>query len=216
VYEEPEKMPSPCPLAVTAMAARGERRDAAANRARVLAAARALFAAHGPDATSMNEVARAAGVGAGTLYRRYAHKGELCAALLGENTAAFRGETAAHLAAPGIAPLDSVAFVLRRIVAFNEANGALLGAMAGAANGARRVVVFDGSFYGWLHDRVRDLLTRAIAAGDCAPLDPVWTADALLAPLAIDLYLYQRHGRGFTPEQIAAAATALLDRLRER
>lgn len=212
--EEPERTPSPCPFA--AGQTRSERRDATANRARVLAAARELFAAQGPDATRMNEVARAAGVGAGTLYRRYAHKGELCAALLGENTAAFRGEIAAHLAAPGVAPLDGVAFVFRQIVAFNEANAALLGAMVDAASGARRVVVFDGPFYGWLHDTVRGLLTRAVAAGDCAPLDPVWTADALLAPLAIDLYLHQRHGRGFTPEQIAIAATALLDRLRQR
>lgn len=204
-----------CPRA-DAAEGRGERRDAAANRARVLASARALFAAHGPDATSMNQIAHAAGVGPGTLYRRYAHKGELCAALLGENTAVFRGEIAAHLAAPDTAPLDGLAFVLARIVAFSEENAALLGGMADAASGARRVVVFDGPFYGWLHDTVRGLLERAMAAGTCAPLDPVWMADALLAPLAIDLYLHQRHGRGYTPEGIAAAAVALLDRLRAR
>ncbi len=63
---------------------RRERRDAAEHRRRILEAARALFATQGVDTTSMYEIARSAGVGQGTLYRRYAHKGELCGALLHE------------------------------------------------------------------------------------------------------------------------------------
>ncbi|GAA0595569.1 TetR/AcrR family transcriptional regulator [Kribbella sandramycini] len=45
------------------------RSDARENRARILAAAREAFAADG--ATSMNQVAQRAGVGAGTLYRNF-------------------------------------------------------------------------------------------------------------------------------------------------
>lgn len=56
------------------------RRDAAANRERLLAAARELFAAQGID-VSLNEVARHAGVGVGTAYRRFANKQELMEAL---------------------------------------------------------------------------------------------------------------------------------------
>jgi AcrR family transcriptional regulator len=57
------------------------RRDAAANRERVLAAARQLFAERGVDA-SMDEIARAAGVGPGTLYRRFPTKEALLDAIL--------------------------------------------------------------------------------------------------------------------------------------
>ena len=46
------------------------RRDAAANRERILDTARRLFSEQGLDA-SMDDVARGAGVGAGTLYRRF-------------------------------------------------------------------------------------------------------------------------------------------------
>ena len=46
------------------------RRDAERNRARILAAARELFAERGLDVT-MDEIARHAGVGVGTVYRRF-------------------------------------------------------------------------------------------------------------------------------------------------
>jgi AcrR family transcriptional regulator len=59
------------------------RRDAAANRERILAAARRLFSEQGLDA-SMDEVARDAGVGSGTLYRRFPTKEALLDAILGE------------------------------------------------------------------------------------------------------------------------------------
>ncbi len=59
------------------------RADAERNRARLLAAARAIFAERGLDA-STDEVARAAGVGVGTLYRRFPTKDDLIAAAVDE------------------------------------------------------------------------------------------------------------------------------------
>lgn len=49
------------------------RADARANRARILASARILFAEHGLD-TPLDHVARHAGVGSGTLYRHFPHR----------------------------------------------------------------------------------------------------------------------------------------------
>jgi AcrR family transcriptional regulator len=51
-------------------APRRPRSDALRNRERVLASARAVLAEHGPDA-SLEEIARGAGVGIGTLYRHF-------------------------------------------------------------------------------------------------------------------------------------------------
>jgi AcrR family transcriptional regulator len=61
-----------------------ERADAARNRAVVLDAAAKLFRQHGVDAVSMDAIAAAAGVGKGTLFRRFGDKAGLAVALLDE------------------------------------------------------------------------------------------------------------------------------------
>jgi AcrR family transcriptional regulator len=65
---------------VTVTAERGLRADAARNLARVLDAAREVFAERGSDA-SMAEIAARAGVGTATIYRRFPTKEDLLAAL---------------------------------------------------------------------------------------------------------------------------------------
>jgi len=54
--------------------ARAERRDAAENRQRILATAIRLFEQFGVEQVSMNQIATEAGIGPGTLYRRYRNK----------------------------------------------------------------------------------------------------------------------------------------------
>ena len=60
--------------------ARPLRADAARNRTRVLDAARTAFAEHGLD-VGVEEIARRAGVGKGTLYRRFPTKEALVRAI---------------------------------------------------------------------------------------------------------------------------------------
>jgi AcrR family transcriptional regulator len=62
------------------------RSDAAANRDRLIEAARSAFAELGPD-VKVEEVARRAGVGVGTLYRRFPSKEDLVRAILEERVA---------------------------------------------------------------------------------------------------------------------------------
>jgi AcrR family transcriptional regulator len=59
---------------------KAQRADARRNRERVLDAARLQFAEHGLDA-QMDEIARAAGVGVGTVYRHFPNKEDLLQAL---------------------------------------------------------------------------------------------------------------------------------------
>ncbi|GAA3869676.1 TetR/AcrR family transcriptional regulator [Streptomyces sedi] len=59
------------------------RTDARLNRERLVAAARDVFAEAGPEA-SLNEVARRAGVGPGTLYRHFPNRSALLTAVLGD------------------------------------------------------------------------------------------------------------------------------------
>src|SRR6185369_11490937 len=80
------------------------RRDAERNRERILTAARELFVEHGLG-VGVGEIARRAGVGMGTLYRRFPNK----EALVDETLAAAVGrvrelaQSARHTAPPGLA-----------------------------------------------------------------------------------------------------------------
>jgi AcrR family transcriptional regulator len=71
---------------VTTAAERGLRIDAARNSERILRAAREVYAELGPDA-HMEIVARRAGVGERTLYRRFPNKGDLVRAALDQSIA---------------------------------------------------------------------------------------------------------------------------------
>jgi AcrR family transcriptional regulator len=71
-------------VAMTAESATGLRADARRNRDQILAAAKERFAAQGPD-VPMEEIARAAGVGVGTLYRRFPDREALIRAVARDN-----------------------------------------------------------------------------------------------------------------------------------
>lgn len=78
---------------------RGLRADAERNRERVVEAARDLFAEQGLDA-STNEIARRAGVGIATLFRRFPTRGDLIAAAFECKMRAYSQATEEALADP--------------------------------------------------------------------------------------------------------------------
>src|SRR4051812_10283970 len=100
-------------LPVLGQPAARERADAVRNRELILAAATRLYAEHGPDQVSMDAIAEAAGVGKGTLYRRFADKAALAAALLNARESELQ---AAILSGPP--PLGPGAAPTERLSAF--------------------------------------------------------------------------------------------------
>jgi AcrR family transcriptional regulator len=70
--------------------ARPERADAAANRVRILQAAVRVLADRGAEGTSIDAVADEAGVGKGTIFRRFGSRSGLFQALLDEHLRAFQ------------------------------------------------------------------------------------------------------------------------------
>ncbi|KOV84128.1 TetR/AcrR family transcriptional regulator [Nocardia sp. NRRL S-836] len=179
-----------------------ERVDAARNRARVLAAAEQVFAAKDARQVTMEDIARAAGVGRATLYRRYPDPASIAAALLDEHERQLqeqllRGEPPLG---PGATPSD-------RLAAFYGAMTALLDRhlhlVLGAEVGDAR---FGTGAYGFWRMHVRALLVEA------GVREPDGLIEVLLAPLAPEVYQEQRR-RGVTQEQVADSLTWLSRRL---
>jgi AcrR family transcriptional regulator len=184
-----------------------ERVDAARNRARVLDAAARLFAAEGVDAVSMEEVARAAGVGKATLYRRYADKGELSAALIDADARALQAEVLAGLPSAGAAATarERVEHLLRLLAGLVERHSSLM------AVARRRSDSLESPSYEWMRISLRAWLRQAELAGDlCDGADIEYLADALLAPLTPDIWRHQRLVRGMPAERLADGLRTLV------
>lgn len=160
-----------------------ERADARRNREKILRAAEELFAARGTEAVSMDAVAEAAGVGKGTLYRRFGDRSGLARAILDQRDREFqeqmiRGEPPLG---PGADPVD-------RLIAFGSGLVELIadhGDLIIAAQEGKRNARFAGPVYATYRAHVRMLLSELDAG-----LDVDYFADVLLAALDAELFEY--------------------------
>jgi AcrR family transcriptional regulator len=99
-----------------------ERSDAAANRERILCAARRLLQEHGAGGLSMNAVAAAAGVGKGTIFRRFGDRDGLTKALLDAHTIQLQDAflSGPPPLGPGAPPCERLEAFMRELVAFQD------------------------------------------------------------------------------------------------
>ena len=110
---------------------RPARADAVRNRTKILSAARDQFVAVGPD-VGMDQIARAAGVAVGTLYRHFPTKTDLVAAVISEfvATVADRSEAAVDRMRAGGTAFEELARLLSDIVLGTATNHAVKAAAA--------------------------------------------------------------------------------------
>jgi AcrR family transcriptional regulator len=179
------------------------RADAARNQARVLEAAERLFATTDAANVTMEDIARAAGVGRATLYRRYRTPAAVATALLDEHERRLQGEILAGdpPLGPGAPPADRVAAFYAAMIDLLEQH---LHLALGAETGRAR---FRTGAYGFWRVHVRTLLVEA----EIPDVDTM--TDVLLAPLAPELYRYQRHDRRLPAGRITEALTELARRV---
>lgn len=172
-----------------------ERADAARNRQLLLDAAQELVREQGVDSLTMDALAKRAGVGKGTVFRRFGSRSGLMHALLDHSE---RKNQEAFMFGPP--PLGPGAAPVERLVAFGrerllhlEVEGELHRAAEIGEAGDR----YSGAPYGLLRAHVAMLLRQADAQGEI-PL----IVDSLLAALGAALVMHQMHVQGYTREQI--------------
>jgi AcrR family transcriptional regulator len=134
------------------------RKDAERNRRRILDAAREVFAERGLDA-GLDHIARHAGLGVGTVYRRFPDKERLIDALFDERIAAIVAlaeEAAAHED-----PWEGLVFFFERSLSEQAADRGLKQLLLAGASGCARVSAGRERIAPPLHA----LVARAHAAG---------------------------------------------------
>jgi AcrR family transcriptional regulator len=181
------------------------RRDAERNRRRILDAARAVFAERGLSA-SLDEIARHAGVGVATVYRRFADKEALIDALF---VAAIDDLVATGQ--EGLADTDpwrGLVHFLERSLEMQAADRGLKELMLDAAHGRGRVAHARER----MHPVIEALVARARASGDLrADVEPT---DLPLMQLMLGSVV--DHTRDVEPEAWRRFLTIVLDGLRAR
>lgn len=183
---------------------RAERVDAVRNREAILDAARRLLREQGAASITMDRLAWEAGVGKGTLFRRFGDRASLFRSLLDDTERRLQD---AFIRGP--APLGPGAPPGRRLIAFGHAlieltdeRGDLLLAAEPNRPGMRYASPVHAAYRSHLSSLLEEI----------CPEQAEYLADILLAALAPDLILHQLH-RGLTLAELKGAWQELVRRL---
>ncbi len=172
----------------------------------MLAAAERLIARAGMAALTMDAVAAEAGVGKGTVFRRFGDRAGLARALVSERERAFQDELIR-----GAPPLGPGAPPRERLVAFGRGVLALLEDHADvivAAEAGRAGLRFTSRPYELYRTHLAVLLREADT-----DLDVEVLADVLLAAASAEMFVQLRRGRALSLARLQTAWEELVDRL---
>lgn len=154
-----------------------ERSDAARNREALLRAAQEIVASCGYDEVTMDAVAARAGVGKGTVFRRFGSRQGLMGALLDASESAWQASVMG-----GPPPLGPGAEPMERLLAFGRSRLEIVLAHTDLIRNAGFAATRSFAAYSFAATHVRYLLGELGVRGDIALL-----AVALLAPLELPI-----------------------------
>jgi len=188
-----------------------ERADAARNRRTILDAASALFATVAdPLAVTMDDVAAAAGVGKGTVFRRFGDRAGLLRAVFETRMAALT-----KAIATGPPPLGPATPARERIVAVHDAivevklnNRQITLALEQIEQRPSRSSFFDTPNYRSAHALFCELLVDIVGAGRAT-----WIAHALLSLARIDLIDHLVSVEGWSGPQVRRQIGDLVEQI---
>ena len=154
---------------------RKPRADAQRNRERILEVAKQAFTRSGAD-TSLDDIAKQAGVGPGTLYRHFPTREELLKAVYRNELESLA--TAAGKFAETMPPVEALRAWLLLFVDAVAAKQIIAPALNTLVGDHKKV--FEAS-YAQIHEALRRLVKRAVKSGDIRKdLDPIDLLRALV------------------------------------
>lgn len=186
------------------MTARRERKDAAEHRRLILETAETLFNEHGVHTVSMHQIAKTAGVGQATLYRRYAHKGDLCIDLIQDYSEQLMNQITGYLANHKESPpSDRLAGILDHWIDAIEEKSELIVTMEANTNCEDpRRNFFHSPMYRFFRDKLSELVAEMLGPEPAAPIDPDITAHGIICAMAPVGYFQIKQEKGYSKDQM--------------
>lgn len=191
------------------MSTQRRRSDAVRNRAAVLAAAERLFAEtdDGPG-LSTEEIATAAGVGKGTVFRAFGDRAGLLRAVYDVRLENLLTSLLAPTGAD--APRERVHALLEGVVRVKRDNRQLFLALEDATGQRKSETLFESPQYRWVHGVLKELIEQCSPGREPAPS---WTAHVLLSAVRADLLEHLSTDESMPDREILDGIRTLVDRL---
>ncbi|WP_168122177.1 TetR/AcrR family transcriptional regulator [Paenibacillus sp. HB172176] len=170
----------------------------------ILQTAHRLFNEYGVEEVSMHQIAKGAGIGQGTLYRRYSNKADLCMDMMFDYFESFRRDIEDDLRRNAEKSVDQkLKSVISQIIAFIADKAMWLGTIQAEQIHPKSKDEFCKSKpYLFLHGVLHGLLLQAVQEGDCAQLDPNFAAHALIGFLSPYTYQHLVQDQGYTQAEV--------------
>ncbi|MGC6584145.1 TetR/AcrR family transcriptional regulator [Paenibacillus sp. Dod16] len=171
---------------------------------KILDTAQALFNKYGVEDVSMHQVAKTAGIGQGTLYRRYPSKSKICFTLMEAKIDRFMEGLEVYLQRSEGEPVaHRLRTVMTKVILhFNEDLEWLRVMLTSDRLEDTKNIMCENPPFTFLRTQIKRLLERAAEQGVLMPLDPQFTSVMLASLPRADIILYMRD-MGYSAEQIA-------------
>ncbi|WP_223067714.1 TetR/AcrR family transcriptional regulator [Paenibacillus caui] len=167
--------------------------------------AKSLFDRLGIEEVSMHRIAKEAGIGQGTLYRRYPSKSKLCLSLMENKFKRLIGEIEGFLQSSQSLPvMQRLSWMMSKLILnLDEDLEGLKVLMSSGRLEEAKANHYQCPPFIFIRDKIEELLKEAADQGESVPLDPAFTSVMIASSLKPELIQFL-HDLGYDTEQIAA------------
>lgn len=171
---------------------------------KILRTANILFAQHGVEAVSMHQIAQMAGIGQGTLYRRFANKGRLCFAIIKNKLDLFLEDTQIYLQEAQERPAqERLSELIARFTGLIVEDMEWLKAVTHSERlEEEKENCYEAPHFIYFVDQIKGLLEEASKRGELIDIDLTLVSLTITTSFSPKLFL-QLQELGYSSERIA-------------
>nr|WP_306220336.1 TetR/AcrR family transcriptional regulator [Cohnella sp. WQ 127256] len=174
----------------------------------ILQTANELFNQHGVQPVSMHQIAKTAGIGQATLYRRYAHKGDLCLDILDDYGHQLVELITVYLEENKQSPAgERLGGIIDYWIDAIEEKSSLISGLVTAMESKmncedERGNYFHSPMYHFFRKKISELLSEVVQSDLQPPFDADLTAHFIICSLSPNGYFHIKQEKEYTTSQI--------------